>query len=106
MKKIHISKNIGTTKKSTIVFDIRQITEQIALICSVVIFFHPDYTVGFGIAPNPDLNSCQVLRIATLADYTADREFHPAPKIYNILLSYLSYAFLTKNASLFFQHIT
>lgn len=45
------------------------------------IFFHPDYTVGFGISPNPDLNLCQVLRIAALADYTADREFHPALKI-------------------------
>ena len=40
------------------------------------IFFHPDYTVGFGVAPN--------LRIAAagsaLADCTADREFHPALK--------------------------
>ena len=37
------------------------------------IFFHPDYTVGFGITPNP--------AAARLADYTADREFHPALKI-------------------------
>ena len=36
------------------------------------IFFHPDYTVGFGIAPNHALR---------LADCTADREFHPALKI-------------------------
>ena len=37
------------------------------------IFFHPDYTVGFGITPNP--------AAARLAGYTADREFHPALKI-------------------------
>ena len=36
------------------------------------VFFHPDYTVGFGIAPNPAPKA--------LADYTAGREFHPAPK--------------------------
>ena len=36
------------------------------------IFFHPDYTVGTGIAPVPALR---------LADYTADREFHPALKM-------------------------
>ena len=36
------------------------------------IFSHPDYTVGFGVAPN--------LRMA-FADCTADREFHPALKI-------------------------
>ena len=36
------------------------------------IFFHPDYTVGFGITPNP--------AAARLADYTADREFHPCPE--------------------------
>jgi hypothetical protein len=39
------------------------------------IFFHPDYTVGFGIAPN--------LRI-TLADFTANRESHPALKTFHI----------------------
>ena len=36
-------------------------------------FFHPDFTVGIGIAP--------ILRVATLADCTAGREFHPALKI-------------------------
>ena len=43
-------------------------------------FFHPDYTVGFGIAPNPGLNHAKPCANA-LADYTADREFHPAPKM-------------------------
>ena len=37
------------------------------------IFFHPDFTVGIGIAP--------IQRIA-LADFTAGREFHPALKIH------------------------
>jgi len=36
------------------------------------IFSHPDYTVGFGIAPN---------RAERLADYTAGGESHSAPKI-------------------------
>ena len=36
-----------------------------------LIFFHPDYTVGFGITPN---------HAFPLADFTANREFHPAPK--------------------------
>ena len=34
------------------------------------IFFHPDYTVGTGISP---------VQLA-LADFTAGRESHPAPK--------------------------
>ena len=51
-----------------------------------LLFSHPDYTVGHGIAPYPDLNKCQVLR-KTLADFTADREFHPAPKNFSIKLS-------------------
>ena len=40
-------------------------------------------TVGFGISPNPDLKTSLRLRSCafTLADFTADREFHPAPKI-------------------------
>ncbi len=36
------------------------------------IFFHPDFTVGFGISPNQPIR---------LAGYTAGRESHPAPKI-------------------------
>jgi len=36
------------------------------------VFFHPDYTVGYGITPY----------LLSLADFTADREFHPAPKTY------------------------
>ena len=68
---------------NTPVFGIHKRTEQkqMLLPCAVMIFFHRAYTVGFGISPNPDLNLCQVLRIAALADYTADREFHPALKI-------------------------
>ncbi len=37
------------------------------------IFFHPDYTVGFGISPNRK-------PLWLVADYTAGRESHPAPK--------------------------
>ena len=36
-------------------------------------FFHPDYTVGFGISPN---------QLIMLADFTANREFRPVLKIY------------------------
>ena len=35
-------------------------------------FFHPDYTVGFGIAPNQPLGSWTI---------TTGRELHPALKI-------------------------
>jgi hypothetical protein len=35
-------------------------------------FFHPDFTVGTGIKP---------VLPKWLADYTADREFHPALKV-------------------------
>ena len=35
-------------------------------------FFNPDYTVGFGITPNPALSRPRTV--------TADREFHPALK--------------------------
>lgn len=44
------------------------------------IFFYPDYTVGLGISPNPDLNHAKSC-VFTLADYTANRESHPALKI-------------------------
>ena len=43
-------------------------------------FSHPDYTVGFGIKPNPPPKR--------VTDYTVGRDFHPAPK--NLLL-YLIY---------------
>jgi hypothetical protein len=36
-------------------------------------FFHPDYTVGYGITPYRGL-------IKDLADFTAGGELHPAPK--------------------------
>ena len=39
------------------------------------IFFHPDYIVGYGISPYRAL-----LRFA---DFTADQEFHLAPKMLN-----------------------
>lgn len=39
---------------------------------ALIAFYHPDYTVGFGIAPN----HAQI----ELADYTAGRDLHPAPK--------------------------
>ena len=38
-----------------------------------VIFFHPDYTVGLGVAPNHALR---------LVGYTTGRELHPALKMY------------------------
>jgi len=38
---------------------------------AVHIFFHPDYTVGFGVSPNQP----------KLADSTASRDFHSALKI-------------------------
>jgi len=46
-----------------------------------IIFFHPDFTVGFGVSPNHALR---------LVGYTTGRESHPALKIsylieYNIL---------------------
>lgn len=50
------------------------------------IFFHPDYTVGPGIAP--DLLTLllqlqlQALAGLTLASFTAGGELHPAPKTY------------------------
>lgn len=44
-----------------------------------VFFSHPDYTVGFGIAPNRPPKR--------FADYTAGGELHPAPKNIFYLLS-------------------
>lgn len=37
------------------------------------IFYHPDFTVGFGISPNRPPKR--------FADFTAGRELHPTPKI-------------------------
>lgn len=39
---------------------------------NTLIFFHPDCTVGFGIAPNHAI---------LLVDYTTGRDFNPALKI-------------------------
>ena len=44
-----------------------------------VIFFHPDCTVGFGIAPNHALR---------LVGCTTGREFHPALKMYSIAMQF------------------
>ena len=43
------------------------------------IFFHPDYTVGFGISPNHAFR---------LVGYTTGRELHPALKIlFNFMIT-------------------
>ena len=48
-------------------------TQADTLLPAHFVFFHPDYTVGFGIAPNHALR---------LVGYTTGRELHPALKIY------------------------
>jgi len=48
------------------------------------IFSHPDYTVGFGISPNPAPKELAGLR--TSSSNTAGREFHPAPKMNHYLI--------------------
>ncbi len=53
------------------------------------VFFHPDYTVGTGLTPVQSKVSFRV------ADYTADREFHPALK--NSVQKY--FIFLTWNVT-------
>ncbi len=54
----------------------------------IIIFFHPDCTVGFGIAPNHALR---------LVGCTTDRELHPALKIViylcEVIIPLLSYVF-------------
>lgn len=47
-----------------------------------MIFFHPDYTVGFGISPNlrPLGRGCS-RAFLQYRKITAGREFHPALKI-------------------------
>jgi hypothetical protein len=46
----------------------------------ITFFSHPDYTVGFGIAPNqPHMR---------LADFTAGGESHSAPKTYPVFTGY------------------
>ena len=47
---------------------------------SIFIFFHPDYTVGFGISPNHALR---------LAGFTAGRDLHPALKIFIQLTDFI-----------------
>ena len=44
----------------------------IMLYAHILIFFHPDCTVGFGVSPNHTLR---------LVGYTTGRDFHPALKI-------------------------
>lgn len=43
-----------------------------------IFFFHPDYTVGFGVTPNHALR---------LVGYTTGRDLHPALKNYVIVPS-------------------
>lgn len=45
------------------------------------IFFRPDYTVGFGISPNPERLAPAPKCSRTI---TADRELHPALKTYHL----------------------
>lgn len=54
-------------------FDSKAAQKHSFKIPAAVIFSHPDCTVGSGIKPD--------LRLTALADFTASREFHPAPKI-------------------------
>lgn len=54
----------------------------------LIIFYHPDSTVGTGISP---VQPC----ITQVADFTAGREFHPAPKT-NILFTNILSHFLKK----------
>lgn len=52
-------------------------------------FFHPDYTVGPGIAPGR--------RLAAFADYTAGGEFRPALKIlFSLPTAYHGQPFLSR----------
>ena len=48
--------------------------DEIWIHCFTHIFFHPDYTVGFGVSPN------QRTQKSSVADCTASGEFHPALK--------------------------
>ena len=56
------------------------------------IFFHPDFTVGFGVTPN-----LQKL----LAGYTAGRDFHPALKMNDSVVVFY-YTHLRKKCKSFF----
>jgi len=53
--------------------------------CELVIFYHPDYTVGIGISPIQPFGSQTI---------TAGREFHPALKI--LLYHYTTKSFFVK----------
>jgi hypothetical protein len=54
-----------------------------------LIFYHPDYTVGLGVAPSQSPCCQSAQRVAGFAfpllmqgiAFTAGQEFHPAPKI-------------------------
>ena len=61
------AKNSGTNIHSRAVIH----TQEDTLLPAHFVFFHPDYTVGFGIAPNHALR---------LVGYTTGRESHPALK--------------------------
>jgi len=57
------------------------------------LFSHPDFTVGIGISP--------IRQPKLLADYTAGREFHPAPKIAFFNMNF--YNFIIQECSCFFN---
>ena len=56
-----------------------------------IVFSHPDYTVGFGITPNQPPKR--------VADYTAGRESHPAPKNLFICFSRLKLSQITMDVN-------
>ena len=72
----------------------------------LLIFFHPDYTVGFGIAPNqhPRIDCFAPVRFDRISSrtFTAGRESHPALKIlFRFALSNYSATSASVNISAF-----
>lgn len=67
---------------------------QLSILCiyHIHIFFHPDFTVGFGVTPN-----LQNL----LAGYTAGRELHPALKIVIQLRTIIIFDIISVNKKFF-----
>ena len=66
----------------------QSITEKSTICLVIIIFFHPDYTVGFGVTPNHALR---------LVGYTTGRESHPALKtFYLTMYTIYNYTFFVK----------
>ena len=60
---------------------------------SLFIFSHPDYTVGFGISPNPDPNLCRILRFRARGLYRRSG-ISPCPEDHVIYFTvYILYLF-------------